>query len=126
MLPAELNYDIYNKELLVIHEGFKQWRAYLEGAHHQIQVFSDHCNLHYFTTMKQLSCRQARWSEYLSSFDYTIYYRPGRLGAKPNALTHHADIYPKKANLVTVNVINHRIAIQPEQLRAHLILNKDL
>ncbi len=126
MLPAELNYDIYDKELLAIHEGFKQWRAYLEGARHQIQVFSDHCNLQYFTTTKQLSRRQARWSEYLSSFDYTIYYRPGRLGAKPDALTRRADVYPKKADLADANAINNRIAIPPEQLRAHLLLDEDL
>ncbi|KAG5721950.1 hypothetical protein E4T56_gene18391 [Termitomyces sp. T112] len=30
MIPMELNYDIYNKELLTIIEAFCQWRAYLE------------------------------------------------------------------------------------------------
>src|SRR6202040_1028179 len=40
MIAAELNYDIYDKELLAIHEAFKQWRAYLEGAWYEIQVFS--------------------------------------------------------------------------------------
>jgi hypothetical protein len=87
MIAAELNYDIYDKELLAIHEVFKQWRAYLEGTWYEIQVFSNHNNLWYFTTMKQLSCQQARWAEYLSSFDYFIQYRAGRLGAKPDALT---------------------------------------
>ena len=29
---AELNYDIYNKELLSIFEAFKEWRPYLEGT----------------------------------------------------------------------------------------------
>ena len=74
MIAAELNYDIYDKELLAIHEAFKQWRAYLEGARYEIQVFSNHNNLRYFTTMKQLSRRQARWAEYLSSFNYVIHY----------------------------------------------------
>jgi len=87
MIAAELNYNIYDKELLAIHEAFKQWRAYLEGTRYEIQVFSDHNNLRYFTTTKQLSRRQARWAEYLSSFDYVIHYRAGRLGAKPDALT---------------------------------------
>src|ERR1700719_913554 len=44
MIAAELNYDIYDKELLVIHEAFKQWRAYLKGAWYEI-VFSNHNNL---------------------------------------------------------------------------------
>jgi hypothetical protein len=38
--------------------------------------------------------RQARWSEYLSSFDYLVIYRPGRLGGKPDALTRRSDVYP--------------------------------
>ena len=74
MLPAELNYKIYYKELLAIHEAFKHWRTYLEGASHVILVMSDHKNLEYFTTTKVLTRRQARWSEYLVGFNYTIRY----------------------------------------------------
>ena len=87
MVPAELNYEIYDKELLAIHEAFKHWRSYLEGATHVVLVMSDHKNLEYFTTTKVLTRRQARWSEYLSGFNNTIRYRPGKLGAKPDALT---------------------------------------
>ena len=32
LTPAELNYPIYDKELLAVVEAFKQWRVYLEGA----------------------------------------------------------------------------------------------
>ena len=32
MIPAELNYDIYDKELLAIIECFQEWRAYCEGS----------------------------------------------------------------------------------------------
>jgi len=72
MIDAELNYDIYDKELLAIVKAFRQWRAYLEGTSHPVQVYSDHNNLQYFTTTKLLSRRQARWSEYLSEFDFHI------------------------------------------------------
>jgi hypothetical protein len=125
MINAELNYDIYDKELLAIFESFKQWRAYLEGARHQTQVFSDHQNLQYFTTTKQLSRRQARWSEFLSSFDFIIHYRAGRLGAKPDALTRRPDVYPKKMFQTEANSLNHRIALRPEQLNAMLLLNEE-
>ncbi|KAG5717608.1 hypothetical protein E4T56_gene5419 [Termitomyces sp. T112] len=37
MIPAELNYDIYDKELLTIVEAFHQWWAYLKGSPHHIQ-----------------------------------------------------------------------------------------
>ena len=69
MLPAEVNYPIYDKELLAIVECFRLWRHYLKGSKYTIQVFIDHNNLQYFTTTKQLSRRQARWSERLASFD---------------------------------------------------------
>jgi hypothetical protein len=95
MQPAELNYDIYDKELLAIFESFKQWCPYLEGVQNTTLILSDYNNLQYFTTTKQLSCRQARWSEFLSNFDFTICYHPGQLGMKPDALTHCPDVYPK-------------------------------
>ena len=87
MNPAENNYEIYDKELLAIVRCFEQWRPELEGATFPITVLSDHKNLQYFATTKQLSHRQARWSEYLSRFDFTITYRPGKHGEKPDALT---------------------------------------
>jgi hypothetical protein len=53
--PAEINYEIHDKELLAVVDAFKRWRRYLEGAQHQVQVFSDHENLEYFTTTKVLN-----------------------------------------------------------------------
>ncbi|KAG5724715.1 hypothetical protein E4T56_gene3658 [Termitomyces sp. T112] len=32
MIPTELNYDTYNKELLAIIKAFHQWQAYLKGS----------------------------------------------------------------------------------------------
>ena len=95
MQPAELNYEIYDKELLAIHDAFKAWRAYLEGPALPVQVVTDHKNLEYFATTKVLTRRQARWSEYLSGFNYVVRYRPGRLGGKPDALTRRPGVYPK-------------------------------
>jgi hypothetical protein len=125
MGSAELNYDIYDKEMLAIVESFKQWRAYLEGARHTVQVYTDHNNLQFFTTTKKLSRRQARWSEYLSGFDFIINYRPGRLGGKPDALTRRSDVYPKK-EAENRNGHNEKIFLPPERLCASLILNDDL
>jgi hypothetical protein len=47
---TELNYDIHNKQMLVIISSFKEWRQYLEGIEYSILVFSDHKHLEYFTT----------------------------------------------------------------------------
>jgi len=45
---VELNYDIYDKELLVIFKAFKIWQYYLEGLAYPINVVIDHKNLEYF------------------------------------------------------------------------------
>ena len=72
MIPAECNYETHDQELLAIVGAFKQWRHYLEGAAHPIQVLTDHANLKGFTDVKQLNGRQARWATFLAPFDFTI------------------------------------------------------
>jgi len=83
----ELNYDIYDKELLAIFEAFKIWQHYLEGSTSPIDIVTDHKNLEYFLTTKILTCQQARWLEYLSQFNLVIRFCPGCLGTKPDVLT---------------------------------------
>ena len=92
---AELNYNMHDKELLVIFEAFKIWRHYLESPVHTIDVVTNHKNLEYFATTKSLSCRQAHWSEYLAAFNMVVCFRPGKLGEKPDSLTRHFDLYLK-------------------------------
>jgi len=36
MKPSELNYKIYDKELLAISRHLGQWRNYLEGSTHAV------------------------------------------------------------------------------------------
>ena len=66
MAPAELNYEIYNKELLAIICVFEEWRPKLQGLKFPMQVITDYKNLEYFMTNKLLTPRQARWSNFLS------------------------------------------------------------
>ena len=84
---AELNYDTYNKEILVIFEAFKIWQHYLEGLAYLINVVIDHKSLEYFSTTKILIWRQVWWSEYLSQFNLVIRFYPGCLETKLDALT---------------------------------------
>ncbi|EKD00070.1 retrotransposon nucleocapsid protein [Trichosporon asahii var. asahii CBS 8904] len=92
--PAEMNYEIHDKELLAIVSAFKVWRQYCEGASHKIKVVTDHQPLVYFETKRQLSRRQARWSEVLSNYDYKIEYRSGKQSTKPDALSRRPDYEP--------------------------------
>jgi hypothetical protein len=96
--PAECNYEIYDKKLMAIIRCFEEWRAELESSSHPIRVLSDHKNLEYFMSTKLLSRRQARWSEFLSRFNFTIVYRPGKSGGKPDALTRRSGDLPKEGD----------------------------
>ena len=96
--PAEINYEIYDKELLAIVLAFQEWRYELQGARHPVQVLSDHKNLEHFMTTKTLTRRQARWSEILADFNFQIKHRPGKLSQKPDALTRRSGDLPKKGD----------------------------
>ena len=74
LTPAEQNYDVYDKELLAIVDAFKAWRVYLHGAKYTIRVLSDHKNLTFFLTTKELTRRQVRWAELLGEYDFEIAY----------------------------------------------------
>ncbi len=95
-IPAEINYDTHDKELLAIVDSFKHWRRYVEGALHQVQDITDHNNLEYFATTKVLNRRQARWAQELAGVDFKIYFRPGRQNTKADALSRRSGYRPEK------------------------------
>ena len=95
MISAEKNYEIYDKELLAVFACFTEWRHYLQGGLYQVTVLSDHKNLQYFMTTKQLTRRQARWSLFFNEFDFLLTHRPGHLCGKPDNLSRRPDYFSK-------------------------------
>jgi hypothetical protein len=55
MTPLELNYDIYDKELLAIVAVLKEWRVFLQGTIELFIVKTDYKNLMGFLTTKELN-----------------------------------------------------------------------
>jgi len=89
--PVEQNYEIHDKEMLAIIRALQEWWHFVEGAEHQCEIWTDHKNLEYFMTAKQLNRRQARWSLYLSRFDFALHHKPGKSMGKPDALSCRSD-----------------------------------
>jgi hypothetical protein len=87
----ERNYEIHDKEMLAIICALEDWCHFLEGARHKFEIHTDHKNLEYFMTVKKLNRRQARWSLYLSRFNFDMHHHPGRTMGKSDALSHRAD-----------------------------------
>jgi len=87
----EQNYKIHDKEMLAIICALEEWRHFLEGATHPVEIWTDHKNLEYFMTAKKLNRCQARWSLHLARFDFLLYHHPRRTMGKPDALSRRAD-----------------------------------
>ncbi len=87
LLPAECNYDIYDKELLAIVRCLEHWRPELESTDVPVQIFTDHKSLEYFMHTKELTRCQARWAEKLADYNFKIIYRSGKSNRKADALT---------------------------------------
>src|SRR5258708_6120005 len=88
---TERNYQIHDKEMLVIMHAVEEWRLFLEGFGQEFEIHVDHKNLSYFREAHKLNCHQARWSLYLSRFDFTLTHKLGRQMGRPDALSRQAD-----------------------------------
>ncbi|KAI0995327.1 hypothetical protein K3495_g12855 [Podosphaera aphanis] len=99
LAPAERNYPIHDKEMLAIIRCLEQWDAELRSCS-KFTILTDHRNLQYFMTRQKLSERQARWSEYLSRFNFDLVYRPGKEAVVPDALSRRDQDKPKEIEIV--------------------------
>jgi len=88
---AERNYEIHDKEMLVIIRCLEAWRHFLEGAKGQFEIWTDHKNLQYFMKAQKLNQRQTRWSLYLSRFDFALKYVAGKSMGRVDNLSRRVD-----------------------------------
>ncbi len=87
MSSAECNYEIYDKELLIIIEAFEHWWFELKLTDISIKMFIDHQALISLMKDKELSRRQMRWVQKLADFNFRIMYWSSKQNIKINALT---------------------------------------
>ena len=107
MQPAELNYEVHDKEMLAIVHGLNNWRAELEGSPYTIDIITDHRALEYFMTSKNLTARQARWAELLSQYSFQIKYRPGKQNTSADALSRREQNTGPQDQVKKKSDINH-------------------
>jgi hypothetical protein len=53
--PVEQNYEIHDTKILAIIQGLEEWRHYLEGARHPVEIWTDHKNLEYIQVAQKLN-----------------------------------------------------------------------
>ena len=114
---AEYNYDIYNKELLIIIKVLEEWRLELEGVVYPVKIIMDYKNLKTFNTIKRLMPKYIRWSEFLSKFNFIIKYKPGFTNVRPNILSKKLENTPR-------DIKNDRFKVRKKLLIDELHFNK--
>jgi hypothetical protein len=92
-LPAECNYEIYDKELMAIVRCLEEWDAELRSVG-KFKIHSDHKSLEYFMTVRKLTERQMRWSLALSHYDFTIEHIAGKKNERADALSRREQDLP--------------------------------
>jgi len=87
----EQNYKIHNKEMLAVVRCLKVWRHFLEGMTTKFEIWTDYKNLKYFMKIQKLNRRQARWTLYLSIFNFTLKHVPESKIGKTDSLSRKLD-----------------------------------
>ncbi len=118
---VECNYEIYDKEFMIIVRAFEKWWSELEDSIYSVEMITDHKNLEYFMSTKQLSRHQARWSEFLSRFNYCIAYHFSKIDDKLNALTRRSEDLSKERD-----TFDSRHQYQHQTILKTYVLNFDI
>ena len=118
LLPAEHNYNIYDRELLAIIYAIKAFHHLLLGAHHKFLIRSDHENLKYIKSPQKISTRQARWHVFLQDYDFKLVYFPGKINTITDLLSQRKDFEGG------VNP-NQSVTLLPEKLFTHNVYLED-
>jgi hypothetical protein len=70
--PTEQNYDIYEHELLAIMKSLAHWWPYLGWTKEPFTILTDHANLQYWKSLRNLNQRTAQWHADLQEYNYEI------------------------------------------------------
>ncbi len=98
MILAECNYEIYDKELLIIICCLKHWCFKLKCINISIKIFINHLNLKYFMFIKKLTRWQAKWAEKLSEYNFKIIYQLKKQNLKVDVLIRMSNVKSVEVN----------------------------
>ncbi|MBW0477455.1 hypothetical protein O181_017170 [Austropuccinia psidii MF-1] len=117
-IPAELNYEIHDKELLGIVWALKRWREFLLSLSSPFKVLTNHSSLQYFMSSNVFTCRQACWAEFLAEFHFSITYCPGCLATHLHALSRWDNVYPERGEgFISNNPMNSKQLIKQDEFQ---------
>jgi len=68
-------------------KALSYWQPYLGWTKEPFTIMTDHANLQYWKSPKNLNRRTARWHADLQEYDFDILYIPGKTNIPPDALS---------------------------------------
>ena len=87
MSLEEWNYLVADKEMLLVIRSLEKWCHYLEGAHHEFEIWNDHVNLQWFMKRQDLNRHKVCWAQYLSRFAFKWTHKAGSTMGKADMLS---------------------------------------
>jgi len=115
---ADCNYEIYDKEMLIIIQCLKEWDTELRSVS-SFQICTNHKNLKYFMTVRKLTEWQMRWSLILSQYNFFILY----LLSKQNE---RADALLRQKQNVSMNLSDNRVQHHMTQMICSEMISKPI
>ena len=97
------NYDIANKELLIIVVVLQYWRIYAKDCS-KFNIYTNHKNLLNFITTKKLNKRQVKWFELLKKYKFKIHCTSRKENERANVLSRKCD-YMKIKEIFDKNIL---------------------
>jgi len=88
--PAEQNYDIWDREFLVVIKALGNWQHILIGTPHKIIVWTDHANLQYYHQPQKVNRWVAQGINFMAEFPLELKHIAGKknrvdpLSRRPN------------------------------------------
>ena len=116
--PAERNYDIHNREFLVVLWGLEHWRHLLMGLPEEIKVYTDHKNLEYYQHPRRINARVARYIPRLADYYFKLIHKPGT--------QNHADALSRRPDHDNGTEHNSDVVVLPPEVFANATLTTQI
>ena len=122
-IATEQNHNIYEQELLAIIKALAHWRPYLGWTKVPFIIWTDHGNLQYWKSPRNLNRHTAQWHADLQEYNYQLGYIPRKTNTMADTLSRHADIDQGQEDNKGVTVLAQQICILHTPTGQIMVLN---
>jgi len=80
-------------------DALRKCGTYCKMTGSKITILTDHKNLEYWKTKRDLNLWQIRWSDHLANYDFVIKYHPVKLAGKLDILSRESGDSPWEGDM---------------------------